>query len=124
MVLKLVGSPLSTCTRRVAVVLREKNVPYELVAIDFATAEHKSPEFLAKQPFGQVPYLDDDGFILFESRAICRYIALKYKDQGISLIPDPSDIKKTALFEQAVSIECSNFDPPVTGVLTEKFFKP
>jgi glutathione S-transferase len=40
--------------------------------------EHKSPAFLEKQPFGQVPYLDDDGFILFESRAMARYIAMKY----------------------------------------------
>ncbi|KAJ7037730.1 glutathione S-transferase [Mycena alexandri] len=38
---------------------------------------HKTPEFLEKQPLGQVPYLDDDGFIVYESRAICRYITAK-----------------------------------------------
>ena len=57
MVLKLVGSPYSTCGQRVAIVLREKNVPYELVPIDFAKGEHKTPEYLEKQPFGQVPYI-------------------------------------------------------------------
>lgn len=48
---------LSTCVRRVAVVLREKDVPYELVPVDLMKGEHKSPAFLEKQPFGQVPYI-------------------------------------------------------------------
>jgi len=112
MVLKLVGSPFSTCTARVATVLHEKKVPYELVPIDFAKGEHKKPDFLALQPFGQVPYIvEEDGFILYESRAICRYIAAKYANQGTKLIPATSDLKATALFEQAASIELSNFDP-------------
>ena len=124
MVLKLVGSPVSTCTRRVATVLKEKNVPYELIAVDFAKGEHKAPEFLEKQPFGQVPYIDDDGFILYESRAIGRYIAAKYRDQGTPLIPDPADVKATALFEQAASVELSNFDPFASGIAYEKVFRP
>lgn len=40
-------------------------------------ANRASPE---RHPFGQVPYIDDDGFILLESRATARYIALEYKD--------------------------------------------
>ena len=57
MVLKLYGIPLSTCTRRVAVVAHEVNAPFELVEVDFMKGEHKGPEFLKKQPFGQVPVL-------------------------------------------------------------------
>ena len=57
MVLKLYGSPLSSCTRRVAIVLKEKEVPYELITINFAKGEHKSVEYREKQPFGQVPYI-------------------------------------------------------------------
>jgi glutathione S-transferase len=49
---------------------------------------------------------DDDGFILFESRAICRYIVAKYPD--CKLIP--TDPRKNALFEQAASIELCNFE--------------
>ena len=123
MVLKLVGSPISTCTRRVAVILKEKQVPYEFVPIDFAKGEHKSPEYLTKQPFGQVPYLDDDGFIVYESRAIGRYIAAKYRDQGTPLLPDPSDLKAVALFEQAASIEQANFDSFASTIAWEKVFK-
>lgn len=57
MVLTLYGIPMSTCAQRVAVVLKEKDIPFTFVQIDMMKGEHKSPEFLAKQPFGQVPYI-------------------------------------------------------------------
>jgi glutathione S-transferase len=41
----------------VAAVLLEKQVPFELVSVDFASSEIKSPEYLAKHPFGQIPYI-------------------------------------------------------------------
>ena len=54
----LYGSPMSTCTRRVAVVLKEKGVPYELKALDFSKGEHKGEDYVKNwQPFGQVPAL-------------------------------------------------------------------
>ncbi|KAK0500087.1 glutathione S-transferase [Armillaria luteobubalina] len=123
MVLKLYGSPFSTCTKRVATVLHEKKVPFEFYSINLATGEHKTPSFLEKQPFGAVPYIDDDGFILYESRAIGRYIALKHEFQGTKLIPT-GDLKKIALFEQAASVEQSSFDPYATAVGMEKIIKP
>ncbi|KAJ7097148.1 thioredoxin-like protein [Mycena belliarum] len=123
MVLKLVGSATSTCTRRVALVLVEKKVPFEFVSINLAKGEHKAPEFVSQQPFGQVPYMiDDDGFVLYESRAICRYIAEKYAGQGTQLIP--TDPKGKALFEQAASIEFANFDPFASKAVFENVFKP
>ncbi|KZP20623.1 glutathione S-transferase [Athelia psychrophila] len=124
MVLKLYGSPISTCTKRVAVVLKEKekNVPFEFIAIDFRKGEHKAPDFVAKQPFGQVPFIDDDGFILYESRAIGRYIATKYASQGPALIP-LGDLKANALFEQAASSEQANFDALAHVLSYEKWFK-
>lgn len=123
MVLKLYGSPFSTCTKRVATVLHEKKVPFEIYSINLAAGEHKTPSYLEKQPFGVVPYIDDDGFILYESRAISRYIALKYKTQGTQLIPT-DDLKKIALFEQAASVEQSSFDPYATAIGMEKIIKP
>ncbi|THU83596.1 hypothetical protein K435DRAFT_569406, partial [Dendrothele bispora CBS 962.96] len=56
MVLKLYGSPTSTCSRRVATILHEKHIPYEFVHVDMMKGEHKSPSHLEKQLFGQVPY--------------------------------------------------------------------
>ena len=123
MVLKLHGNIHSTCTARVRTVLEELSIPYELVEVDFGQpGALKTPEVLAVQPFGQIPYIDDDGFKLFESRAICRYLALTYGGIG-KLIPDPSDVRKTALFEQAASIEVMDFDPPASGLGYEKIVK-
>lgn len=122
MVLKLYGLAMATCTKRVLVVLEELNVPYELIPVDIFKSEQKRPEYKQIQPFGQTPYIDDDGFVLFESRAICRYVALKYGGIG-RLIPDPTDIQKTALFEQAASIEESNFHPGAYGLASENYFK-
>lgn len=123
MVVKLVGSPISTCTKRAVLVLLEKKVDFEFVPIDFTKGEHKAPEFVAKQPFGQVPYLDDDGFIVYESRAIARYVAEKWASQGTPLLP-LTDIKKKALFEQAASVETANFDAHAATAVFEKLFKP
>jgi len=57
MVVKLYGDLRSSCTQRVLTVLKEKDVTFEYHHIDFAEGEHKSPEYLAKQPFGQLPCL-------------------------------------------------------------------
>jgi glutathione S-transferase len=100
MVLKVYGAAHSTCTRRVLTVLAEKNLDYEFIPINLARNEQCSAEFRLKQPFGKVPVLDDDGFLVYESRAICKYIARKYAEKGTRLMPDEGDIKGYALFEQ------------------------
>ncbi|KAG2123007.1 glutathione S-transferase [Suillus cothurnatus] len=120
--LKLYGFSSSAYTRLVALVCKEKNIPYELIIVDFAKGEHKQPAFTAIQPFEEVPYIDDEGFILYESRAIARYLVKKYPNQGTPLIP--SDLKAEALFEQAASVEAFNFTPFVTLIIAEKVFKP
>jgi len=120
----LYGHPMSTCTRRVVVTLKEKGIPYEFKTIDLFTGAHKGPEFMAMQPFGQVPVLVDGDVQLFESRAIARYIAMKFAGHGTPLVPGMSDLKGWALFEQAASVETSNFDPYASGLAVEKVFKP
>ncbi|KAG2109405.1 glutathione S-transferase [Suillus discolor] len=120
---KLYGAPaVSTCTRLVALICKEKNIPYEVIQVNMAKGEHKAASFTAIQPFGEVPYIDDDGFILYESRAIARYLIKKYPNQGTPLIP--SDPKAQALFEQAASVEVFNFTNFVQPIVFEKVFKP
>ncbi|KAJ7097025.1 glutathione S-transferase [Mycena belliarum] len=123
MVLKLYGiSRAAGHTLAVAMTLIEKQVPFELISIDTANRAQKEPAYLAIQPFGQVPVIDDDGFVLYECRAICRYLAEKYAEQGTPLIP--TDLKAKALFEQAASIEFANFHPHAFAIYTEGLAKP
>ncbi|RKO88159.1 thioredoxin-like protein, partial [Blyttiomyces helicus] len=92
-------------SRRVLTALAEKGQPWELVPVDFAKAEHKSPAFLKKQPFGQVPVLEDPDhpdFFMFESRAMARYVDAKYKGQGTDLMG--STAQETALIETWLSV--------------------
>jgi glutathione S-transferase len=57
MAFKLHGAPPSTYTRIVALIAKERNIPYEFVPINFRTSEQKQPTYLEHQPFGQVPYI-------------------------------------------------------------------
>ncbi|KAH9961832.1 glutathione S-transferase-like protein [Russula dissimulans] len=120
MAFKLYGNPRTPSTRRVALIAKERNIPYESVLVDFATYEHKQPSHLAHQPFGQVPYItQEDGFELFESRAIGRYLATL--GSGPELIP--TDPKARARFEQAASIEYAQISPILRDLVVEKIIK-
>lgn len=66
--------PLSTYTRRVLIALAEKSIPHELVMVDMAARKHRDPAYLAINPYGRVPTLEEDGFLLYESTAILNYL--------------------------------------------------
>jgi glutathione S-transferase len=63
-------------------------LPTELVFVDLAKGEHKQPEYLAINPMGQVPAIDDQGVVLADSNAILVYLAQKYGN-GCWLPTDP-----------------------------------
>ncbi|UJR81690.1 glutathione S-transferase family protein [Sandaracinus amylolyticus] len=107
------GNPHSTCTRKVLTTLEEKGARYDLRVVDLATKQQKSSEHLARQPFGVVPVLDHDGFEMYESRAIVRYLDRALP--GVSLTP--SDLRDYARMEQFVSIEQSYFSGPSIQLL-------
>jgi glutathione S-transferase len=74
--LKLHHHPLSTFSRRVRIALIEKGIPAEEIELDMAARAHRSPEYLRLNPYGRVPTLEDDGFVLYESTAILEYLEL------------------------------------------------
>lgn len=53
-------------------------VPLELIPVDFMAGAHKKPPLIDMNPFGEIPILDDDGFILRDSQAMLIYLARKY----------------------------------------------
>jgi GST-like protein len=68
------GSPNPT---KVALLLEETGIPYEPVPVDTRLGAQFKPEFLAINPNGKVPAIDDDGVIVFDSNAILLYLAEK-----------------------------------------------
>ena len=72
--IKLHYHPLSTYSRRVRIALIEKRIPHEAVVLDMAARKHKEPAYLALNPYGRVPTIEEDGFVLYESTAILNYL--------------------------------------------------
>lgn len=69
---------LSGHCHRVELFLRLLELPHELVDVDTAAREHKSPRFLAMNPFGQVPVIEDGDVTLADSNAILVYLEARY----------------------------------------------
>lgn len=72
---------MMTSAYRCHVMLKELGVEWEEVPVDMGKAEHKSPDFLKLNPNGKVPCLVDGDFVIWESMAINKYLAKKYKPE-------------------------------------------
>ena len=77
--MKLYGHPYSNAARRVQMLCEECGIPYTYQLVDLMKGEQYTPEYLALNPNGKVPVIDDDGFVLWESQAIMRYLSDKHK---------------------------------------------
>lgn len=73
--MRLFHHPMSFNARRAVMTALHLGLDVELVLVDLAKGEQRSPEFLAKNVSGKVPVLEDDGFFLAESHAIQQYLA-------------------------------------------------
>jgi glutathione S-transferase len=91
-------------------------LPYELINVDLAAGAHKKPEFLALNPFGQVPVLDDDGTVVSDSNAILVYLAKK-SGQGQWL---PEDAKGSAEVQRWLSVAAGElaYGPAAARLIT------
>src|SRR5213594_594440 len=93
MTINLHYHPLSTYSRRVLIALIEKQISHELVALDLTARKHKEPAYLALNPYGRVPTLEDDGFVLYESTAILDYLEATHSTPPLV----PADARGRAL---------------------------
>ncbi|KAJ4733732.1 Glutathione S-transferase family protein [Rhynchospora pubera] len=111
----------TTNVARVLISLEEVGADYEVVPVDFATGEPKSQAHLTRNPFGQVPaFQDDDDVMLFESRAISRYILRKYKSDLLR----EDDIKEAALVDVWVDVEYGQYNAPASAICYNVIVKP
>jgi glutathione S-transferase len=76
--MKLYHFPLSGHAHRARLFLALLAVPHQVIDVDLANGEHKTAAYLSMNPFGQVPVLDDDGFMVSDSNAILVHLAKKF----------------------------------------------
>lgn len=117
--MQLFGHPGSTSTRKALMVFAEKGIKPDFTLVDLAKGEHKMPEHLQRQPFGQVPVLQDGDFMLYESRAMIRYL-----DEALGTNLAPKDAKGRAAMEQWISIEMANFAPTAMKIISQNILNP
>jgi len=79
--IKLYGHELSGNSYKVQLFLCVLGIEYQLVQVDLMKGEHKQPEFLAINPFGQVPTLVDGELIIQDAQAILTYLARRYGNE-------------------------------------------
>ncbi|WP_175651162.1 glutathione S-transferase [Pseudomonas sp. Marseille-P9899] len=75
--MKIHHHPLSGHAHRAVLFASLLGVPHELALVDLAAAAHKAPAFLALNPFGQIPVLEDGEIVIADSNAILVYLAKK-----------------------------------------------
>ncbi|WP_291735751.1 glutathione S-transferase family protein [Leisingera sp. F5] len=76
--IRIHGFPLSGHTHRVELFASLAGIAHETITVDLAAGEHKQPPFLALNPAGQVPVIEDGGDVITDSNAILVYLARKY----------------------------------------------
>lgn len=117
--MKIYGHPWSTNTRKCLMTLAEKGHEAELVLVMVPKGEHKRPDHLALHPFGKVPALDDDGFVLYETRAINQYLDRKLGGPKLT----PTTPRELALVDQWTNVSDAYFIPHVGPLLVEAVFR-
>ena len=85
--IKLYRAGVSGHSHRVELFLSLLSLLFELVNVDLAAGAHKQPEFLAMNPFGQVPVIQDGAVTLADSNAILVYLARSYAANAEQWLP-------------------------------------
>jgi glutathione S-transferase len=80
--IRLHTHPLSGHSHRVELFLSLLRLPFERINVELTRAEHKGPAFLALNPFGQLPMIEDGDVVLADSNAILVYLALTHDATG------------------------------------------
>lgn len=106
-------------SRKIRSIAFESDIKLELVEMNLKAGDNKKPEYLAKNPNGKVPTLDDNGFYVWESDAICLYIA--GLDPARRLLP--TNPRQRAHIDQWIAWKASHLAPAIGKVGYERFWK-
>jgi glutathione S-transferase len=118
--MKLYNANLSPNALRVRAVVFELGLDVEIIDVDLRGGGNKTPDYLALNPNGKVPVLDDNGFVLWESRAINAYLASLKPEAGLY----PDDAKKRATIDQWSYWHSIHLSPTIQRIVFERLLKP
>jgi glutathione S-transferase len=115
------GIPQSTYVRTVRLLLEEAGIDYDLKPVDIFNGEAKSPEYLAKHPFGKVPTLEVDGEILYETSAITEYLNTALANNKFSL---STPMLQARMRQIMAIIENYFYTPAITAIVIQRLINP
>ena len=118
--LKLYDGQRSPNARKVRLLAAELGLTLERVPMDFQKGDFRKPEFLALNPNGKIPVLEEEGFVVWESGAILKYLAKKRPEAGLI----PLDPKGLARLDQWLFWWAAHVEPALLTLVVEKRVKP
>lgn len=114
--MKLYYLAVSPPARAVLLGIRNLGLKVELIKLDLFKQEHLRKEFLKLNPTHQIPVLvDDDGFVLCESRAILGYLVNRFRPNN-ELYPE--DARKRALIDQRLYYDTVVFERNASAIVS------
>jgi glutathione S-transferase len=113
--IKLYTFPPSTNSRKVRIALLEKGLEFERINVDLSKREQKNPEYLKIHPYGQVPALDDEGFVVYDSTVINEYLEDEYPYPPLM----PKDSEGRARARMTEDFRDTHFNPPCVKIIYE-----
>src|SRR5262249_54734063 len=96
-------------------------VPYETVHMNLEAGDQKKPEFLKINPNGAVPALVDGDVMLFESAAICQYLADRFPEKRLA---PPVGTSARGYYYQWIHFAMSTLEPPLLMIFLHTMMKP
>jgi glutathione S-transferase len=115
----LYGSDLSSPANKVRFTANALALDYEYKVVRLRDGEHQTEEFKKLHPAGKVPVINDNGFVLFESNAIIKYLAQKVKSPLY-----PTDLQTRALVDQWMDFTSFHVGVALTRVVFNRVFAP
>lgn len=120
MSIKIYDAAQSPNARKVRLLAAELGIPLERVPVSIQKGENRTPEYLAKNPNGKIPTLEEEGFVLWESGAIMKYLAAKRPEKSLM----PIDAKGLLLLDQWLLWWTAHPEPALMSLAVEKVIKP
>jgi glutathione S-transferase len=117
--LTIYGSDLSGPAIKARLTASYLGLNYKWQTINLREGEQKKEWFLKINPVGKIPAMDDEGFFLFESNAICKYLC----DKNNSALY-PKDVKKRAVIEQWIDYITIHIAANFSPIMYNRLFAP